>query len=354
MLRLTDIGKSFGTSRAVTGASFDVAEGELVCLLGPSGCGKSTLLRMIAGLTDADTGMIAIAGHDVTALPANRRPTAMVFQSHALWNHMTVERNVSFGLRVQGLPRAEVARRVADVLELVGLSRFARRRPAELSGGQAQRVALARCLVVEPKVLLIDEPFSALDADLRANLRAELKALQRRLKLTVIFVTHDQEEAMELADRIVVMNSGRIEQIGRPNELYLEPRSLTVARFIGQMNICDTTITGGRADWFGAALVTQCEAGPATILCRPEDLRPAAGGAPARVDRVTDLGAMLRLYLTTDDGGQLVWLCTRAMAPTPGNHVRLLPGRCQVYRNGDRIGTADATPPNAARTRTSA
>ncbi len=351
MLRLTDIGKSFGTSRAVAGASFSVAEGELICLLGPSGCGKSTLLRIIAGLADADAGVVEIAGQDVTAMPANRRPTAMVFQSHALWNHMTVERNVSFGLRVRGLPRDEIARRVAAALELVGLSRFARRRPAELSGGQAQRVALARCLVVEPKLLLMDEPFSALDAHLRANLREELKALQRRLKLTVIFVTHDQEEAMELADRIVVMDSGRIEQIGPPDELYLEPRSLTVARFIGQMNICDTTITDGRADWFGAPLVTQCGDGPATILCRPEDLAPSPGGASARVDRVTDLGPMLRLHLTSDDGGQLVWLCARALAPNPGDRVLLMPGRLQVYRDGERIGTAKAASPVTTRTK---
>jgi putative spermidine/putrescine transport system ATP-binding protein len=354
MLRLTEIGKSFGQSRAVTGASFSVAEGELVCLLGPSGCGKSTLLRMIAGLADADTGMVEIAGQDVTALPANRRPTAMVFQSHALWNHMTVERNVSFGLRVRSLPKAEVARRVAAALELVGLSRFARRRPAELSGGQAQRVALARCLVVEPKVLLMDEPFSALDAHLRANLREELKALQRRLKLTVIFVTHDQEEAMELADRIVVMDNGRIEQIGRPNELYLEPRSLTVARFIGQTNICDTTIAGGRADWFGADLVTDCGDGPAIILCRPEDLAPAANGASVRVDRVTDLGPMIRLHLTSDDGGQLVWLRARSGAPNPGDRLLLMPGRLQVYRDGERIGTARAASPFEARARTTA
>ncbi|NJM83809.1 MAG: ABC transporter ATP-binding protein [Tabrizicola sp.] len=352
MLRLTDVGKSFGGAQAVAAASFSVVEGELVCLLGPSGCGKSTLLRMIAGLTEPDTGVIEIAGQDVTTLPANRRPTAMVFQSHALWNHMTVERNVSFGLRVRGLPRTEIADRVAAALDLVGLSRFGSRRPAELSGGQAQRVALARCLVVQPKVLLMDEPFSALDAHLRANLREELKALQRRLTLTVIFVTHDQEEAMELADRIVVMDSGRIEQIGRPNELYLEPQSLTVARFIGQTNICETTIAGGRADWFGARLLTQCADGPATILSRPEDLVPASNGAPARVDRVTDLGPMLRLHLTTDDGGQLVWLCPRSSAPQTGSRVSLVPGRLQVYRNGERIGTAEAARPSTAHART--
>jgi len=171
MLKVRNLTKLFDTNRAVSGATFDVAQGELICLLGPSGCGKSTLLRMIAGLALPDAGRIDIDGKDVTDAQANRRPTAMVFQSHALWNHMTVAQNVAFGLRVQGLPGPVIADKVAAALTLVGLDGFARRRPAELSGGQAQRVALARCLVVEPKVLLMDEPFSALDAHLRANLR---------------------------------------------------------------------------------------------------------------------------------------------------------------------------------------
>ena len=223
MLRVENLTKSFDTNRAVSGATFDVAQGELICLLGPSGCGKSTLLRMIAGLAMSDGGMIDIDGRDVTDAQANRRPTAMVFQSHALWNHMTVAQNVSFGLRVQGLPKPVIADKVAAALTLVGLDGFARRRPAELSGGQAQRVALARCLVVEPKVLLMDEPFSALDAHLRANLREELKALQRRLRLTTIFVTHDLGVVARLCDRVIVLYGGRIMEEGPAQALFDAP-----------------------------------------------------------------------------------------------------------------------------------
>jgi putative spermidine/putrescine transport system ATP-binding protein len=215
MLSIRNLSRSFGATKAVDHVSLEVPRGELLCLVGPSGCGKSTLLRMAAGLTSSDSGAILIEGSDVTAIPANRRPTAMVFQSHALWPHMTVERNIGFGLRVRKVPADEQKRRIAAVLDLVGLAGFEKRYPAEMSGGQAQRVALARCLVVEPRILLMDEPFSALDAHLRQKLRDDLKALQRRLGLTTLFVTHDQEEAMEIADRIAVMRSGKIEQADR-------------------------------------------------------------------------------------------------------------------------------------------
>ena len=345
MLTLDHLTKTFGQTTAVSGASFSAAQGELVCLLGPSGCGKSTLLRMIAGLTDSDAGRIGIDGQDVTAQPANRRPTAMVFQSHALWNHMSVAQNVGFGLRVQGLPRAQIAQRVTAALALVGLDGFGLRRPAELSGGQAQRVALARCLVVEPKVLLMDEPFSALDAHLRANLRTELKALQRRLKLTTIFVTHDQDEAMELADRIVVMHAGRIEQIGPPGDLYLDPQTLTVARFIGQMNEATVPVKAGRANWLGLPVTLTAPDGPVTLLCRPEDLRPDPGGIPGRVARIIDLGPLLRISVATDEGATLNWLCHRSAAPQPGAPITLMPLRLLAYRDGARIGTCDPAPP---------
>ena len=334
MLDIIGIEKTFGTTKAVAGATFSVAEGELVCLLGPSGCGKSTLLRMIAGLADQDRGRLVIEGRDVSALAANRRPTAMVFQSHALWNHMTVAQNVAFGLRVRRLPRTEIARKVTEALELVGLAGFDKRRPTELSGGQAQRVALARCLVVEPKVLLMDEPFSALDAHLRKNLREELKHLQRRLKLATIFVTHDQEEAMELADRIVVMSDGRIEQIGPPSELYLGPQTLTVANFIGSMNACDTRVDNGRANWFGASIAVARSDGPAAILCRPEDMKLDGAGAPGQVSRIIDLGPMMRVTATTEGGQPLIWLCSRAAAPEVGDQVKLAPTRLHVYRDG--------------------
>jgi putative spermidine/putrescine transport system ATP-binding protein len=344
MLNIDNITKTFGQSTAVSGATFRVGLGEMVCLLGPSGCGKSTLLRMIAGLATSDSGTIGIDGQDVTRLQANRRPTAMVFQSHALWNHMSVAQNVSFGLRVQGLPRDVIAQKVLGALRLVGLDGFAKRRPAELSGGQAQRVALARCLVVEPKVLLMDEPFSALDAHLRAKLREELKLLQRRLKLTTIFVTHDQDEAMELADRIVVMQAGRIEQIGPPGDLYLEPQTLTVARFIGQMNEATVHVAGGRANWLGQPVALNAPDGEVTMLCRPEDLRRDPSGIRGRVARIIDLGPMLRVSIATDEGATLTWLCPRRDAPAPGAALSLLPARLLIYQNGTRIGTVMPAP----------
>jgi putative spermidine/putrescine transport system ATP-binding protein len=334
MLNIQSLTKTFGQTTAVSSASFRVGLGELVCLLGPSGCGKSTLLRMVAGLTPSDSGRIDIDGRDVTTQAANRRPTAMVFQSHALWNHMSVAQNVGFGLRVRRLPNAVIAEKVAAALSLVGLDGFAKRRPIELSGGQAQRVALARCLVVEPKVLLMDEPFSALDAHLRKNLREELKLLQRRMQLTTIFVTHDQEEAMELADRIVVMSDGRLEQIGPPGELYLRPQTRTVANFIGSMNACETRIDNGRANWFGVNIAVARGDGSAAILCRPEDLKLDAAGAPGMVSRIIDLGPMLRVTVTTPAGAALVWLCARTAVPAVGDPVRLAPTRLHVYRDG--------------------
>ena len=343
MLDIDAIKKSYSGSIAVSGASFSVGHGELICLLGPSGCGKSTLLRVIAGLTEADTGAIRIEGADVTALAANKRPTAMVFQSHALWNHMTVAQNIGFGLRVRGLPKTEIAEKTAGVLNLVGLGGFGVRLPAELSGGQAQRVALARCLVVEPKVLLMDEPFSALDAHLRKNLREELKSLQRRLQLTTIFVTHDQEEAMELADRIVVMRAGRVEQVGPPGQLYLNPQTLGVAQFIGSMNTCTTRISGGQTNWFGLTVAAPYGDGEVVVLNRPEDMVRSRIGAEARVTRIVDLGPMMKVSLITPAGDLLTWTCPRADAPPPGSDLRLMPRRLHLYRDEVLLGTLDAT-----------
>jgi putative spermidine/putrescine transport system ATP-binding protein len=334
MLDIDAISKAFAGAPAVREVSFTVERGELVCLLGPSGCGKSTLLRVISGLTDADSGAIRIEGTDMTRAAANRRPTAMVFQSHALWSHMTVAQNVGFGLRVRGLPRAEIAQKVAAVLDLVGLSAFGKRLPAELSGGQAQRVALARCLVVEPKVLLMDEPFSALDAHLRKSLREELKSLQRRLDLTTIFVTHDQEEAMELADRIVVMQAGRLEQFATPGSLYRNPQTLGVAQFIGAMNTCTTTLSGTKARWYGLPLRLALPDGEAALLCRPEDLYLDPKGARARVTRVLDLGPVTKVSLITAEGDLLTWTCAREAAPDVDAEITLLPRRLHAFRDG--------------------
>ena len=345
MLQIDAITKTYQGTPAVRDASFTVARGELVCLLGPSGCGKSTLLRIISGLTDCDSGSVRIEGVDMTATQANRRPTAMVFQSHALWSHMSVAQNVGFGLRVRGLPKAEIAAKTAAVLDLVGLQAFAKRLPAELSGGQAQRVALARCLVVEPKVLLMDEPFSALDAHLRKGLREELKALQGRLDLTTIFVTHDQEEAMELADRIVVMQGGRVEQVGPPGVLYQNPSTLGVAQFIGAMNTCTTTLRQGAADWYGLDLRLPLPDGEVALLCRPEDVYPDAKGAAARVTRVIDLGPVTKVTLMTEAGDLLTWTCPRDQAPDLGRLLTLLPRRLHAFRNGALIGLAQSPLP---------
>ena len=345
MLQIDAVTKTYQGTPAVRDASFSVARGELVCLLGPSGCGKSTLLRIISGLTACDSGTVSIEGVDMTAAPANRRPTAMVFQSHALWSHMNVAQNVGFGLRVRGLPKAEIAAKTAAVLDLVGLSAFVKRLPAELSGGQAQRVALARCLVVEPKVLLMDEPFSALDAHLRKGLREELKALQGRLDLTTIFVTHDQEEAMELADRIVVMQGGRVEQVGPPGALYQNPSTLGVAQFIGAMNTCATNLRHGAVVWYGVTLRMPLPDGEVALLCRPEDLSIDPNGAAARVARVIDLGPVTKVNLITETGDLLTWTCPRDQAPDLGRVMTLLPRRLHAFRGGALMGLMEAPLP---------
>ncbi len=340
MLLVRDLTKRFGATRAVDTVTLEVAEGELVCLLGPSGCGKSTLLRMVAGLTSADDGAIVIDGADVTAQPANRRPTAMVFQSHALWPHMTAERNIGFGLRVRGVPGDAQRARIAAALDLVGLAGFERRYPGEMSGGQAQRVALARCLVVEPRVLLMDEPFSALDAHLRKRLREDLKALQQRLGLTTLFVTHDQDEAMELADRIAVMREGRIEQVDPPSEIYLNPRTLHVARFIGGMNETEVALREGHATWHGISLPLGAPTGTYRGLSRPEDLETSPSGAPFRVERSVDLGAAIRLQMRSSNGDPVSWVTARAAAPDVGTTVSLWPRRLLLYQNDQLVSAA--------------
>jgi putative spermidine/putrescine transport system ATP-binding protein len=339
MLSLRNVNRNFGTTKAVDAVALDVAQGELLCLLGPSGCGKSTLLRIIAGLARADSGNVAIGEEDVTALPANRRPTAMVFQSHALWPHMTVARNVGFGLRVRGIAAAEQRKRIGDVLELVGLAGFEKRYPSQMSGGQAQRVALARCLVVEPRILLMDEPFSALDAHLRQRLREDLKALQQRLGLTTIFVTHDQDEAMQLADRIAVMREGRIEQIDTPSNIYLRPDTLEVARFIGSMNETDVTVSNGLITWHGEKFAAEVDDGNYRALCRPEDVSLVPSGAEASVERIVDLGSSLRLHLRAADGHSLTVIVNRADLPAPNAPVFLRPSHLHLFVDGKRVTT---------------
>jgi len=243
-ISIAGVNLSYGATHVLKDVNLEIVPGEFFAFLGPSGCGKTTLLRLIAGFAQAQTGRVAIGGEDISALPPWKRDVGMVFQSYALWPHMSVARNVAFGLEERRVPRAEIAPRVQQALELVGLGHLAGRRPSQLSGGQQQRVALARTIVVRPKVLLLDEPLSNLDAKLRVQVRRELRDLQQSLRLTTIFVTHDQEEANTICDRIAVMNEGVIQQVGSPMELYDRPANLFVAGFLGTANILDGAAEG--------------------------------------------------------------------------------------------------------------
>jgi iron(III) transport system ATP-binding protein len=289
----------YGATPVLADISLAVARGELFAFLGPSGSGKTTLLRLIAGFGTPSSGRVLIGERDVTSLPPWSRNVGMVFQSYALWPHMTVAKNVAFGLERRRLARAEIDRKVAEALALVGLTAFADRRPAQLSGGQQQRVALARTLVIEPEVLLLDEPLSNLDAKLRVEMRAELRRLQRKLGITAIYVTHDQEEANAIADRIAVLNEGRIQQIGTPVELYDCPANRFVATFLGTVNLIDGQLeTGGRfvtADGFSLAGIDG-PAGAAQVSIRPQAIAigPADGGIPATITEHEFLGAVSR------------------------------------------------------------
>jgi len=287
LLSIRDLGKHFGGFHALKGVSLEVEHGEFIALLGPSGCGKTTLLRCIAGFLTPDTGDIRIGGDSVTRLPPHRRPLNTVFQNYALFPHMSVLDNIAYGPRRHGVPRGEAAERAAQALQLVGLEALGARYPRELSGGQQQRVALARAVVNRPKLLLLDEPLSALDMKLRKRMQIELKHLQEKLGIAFVFVTHDQEEAMSMADRIVVMNRGLIEQVGSGTAIYATPATRFVADFIGEANLLSGTPdgAGGLRLAFGTAVVPCHGADPRqshTGVLRPEHLelldRPDAPG----------------------------------------------------------------------------
>jgi len=343
-IEVRNLSKHFGTFQALDNVSLDFPSGELVALLGPSGCGKTTLLRIVAGLEYPDSGSVLFHGEDATDVHVRERNVGFVFQHYALFRHMTVFDNVAFGLTVR--PRAnrpskaEIARKVHELLQLVQLDWLADRYPDQLSGGQRQRIALARALAVEPRVLLLDEPFGALDAKVRKDLRRWLRRLHDELHVTSIFVTHDQEEAMEVADRIVVVNQGRIEQIGTPEEIYNNPASAFVYEFIGHVNCIHGHVSDGWAvlnDW--RVPVPEALHGEDKVVgyIRPHDLtlRPGEVGANATIRGVVRVGPLVRLEVVHNAGTILeAEVSAKELADglAPGQRVSVSPGEIRVFR----------------------
>ncbi|MER7921088.1 MULTISPECIES: ABC transporter ATP-binding protein [unclassified Streptomyces] len=309
--------REFGATVALDGLDLTVRPGEFLALLGPSGCGKTTALRMLAGFEHPDSGAVLVDGRDITRVPAHRRDAGMVFQSYSLFPHLPAVDNVAFGLRMRGVRAAERRSRAAELLELVGLGDKGERFPHQLSGGQQQRVALARALALRPRVLLLDEPLSALDAKVRLSLREEIRRLQQELGITTLFVTHDQEEALSIADRVAVMRSGRLEQCAEPAELYGRPATAFVAEFVGTMSRIPGELKDGTVEVLGQRLPADGEApdGAVDVLVRPENLRVRADGqGGARVVATAFLGAVVRLTVRLADG-------TEAKADLPAHEA---------------------------------
>jgi multiple sugar transport system ATP-binding protein len=323
-----DIYKAYGKVKVIHGIGFDITDGEFVVLVGPSGCGKSTLLRMLAGLEEITGGEISIDGKVVNDLDSKDRDIAMVFQSYALYPHMTVRENMGFSLKLRKADAKTINQRVADAARILNLDQLLDRYPRELSGGQRQRVAMGRAIVRDPKVFLFDEPLSNLDAKLRVAMRAEIKALHQRLKTTTVYVTHDQIEAMTMADRIVVMHDGIIEQIGTPLELFDRPGNLFVAQFIGSpaMNVFSGMVRSGQVEGLGAqwplAPGMAAEGQAVSYGVRPTDLRLAASGIPGRVIIVEPTGAETELLVEVG-GQQMVVVIHGRTQAQPGDPVHL-------------------------------
>jgi len=362
-LQLIDLHRDFGTTKALDGIEISLGQGEFLSLLGPSGCGKTTALRLVAGFDRPDKGSIIVDGKDVTRVSPSKRDMGMVFQAYSLFPNMTAEQNVEFGLKIRGRKRADRQKRVEELMELVGLGHAGKRYPHQLSGGMQQRVALARALAIEPRVLLLDEPLSALDAKVRVQLREEIRRIQLELGITTLYVTHDQEEALAVSDHVAVMWSGRIEQMATPAVMYNSPATPFVAEFIGTMNRLEATVvdgTSGEVDHRGARMTVPAAQGltrgeRVLVLVRPETLEvaPVDGGSSANGGLVGDivahtfLGATTRLKMLGEDVEliadiptarvEALPIGTRVVAHVPLEGVRLL-----------SLADADAAPASAA------
>ncbi|TCS14963.1 sulfate/molybdate ABC transporter ATP-binding protein [Caulobacter sp. BK020] len=335
-ISIRSVEKKFGRYPALNSVNLEIADGELVALLGPSGSGKTTLLRTIAGLEFPDAGQVLFEGQDVTFASAAARRVGFVFQQYALFKHMTVARNIAFGLDVRKgkdkPPKAEIARRVDELLKLVELEGLGKRYPSQLSGGQRQRVALSRALAVQPSVLLLDEPFGALDATVRKSLRKELRRVHDATGVTTIFVTHDQEEALELADRVAILNAGRIEQIGTPHEVHDNPATPFVCGFVGEANRFEGTVSGGRFTSGPVILPAPDAAGGAALaFVRPHDLVLDAEGFAAKVERVVIQGPLANVDASLPDGRRIEICAARDEAAKFSSDIRLSARRAHVF-----------------------
>jgi spermidine/putrescine ABC transporter ATP-binding subunit len=344
-LALSGLTKTYGSSTAVENFTLRIGAGEMVALLGPSGCGKTTTLRMIAGLVEPTEGDVLIDGHCVTHIPVHRRNIGMLFQNYALFPHLSVAENVAFGLQMRGLSKAAIRPKVAAALSLVRLADYADRLPSALSGGQQQRVALARAIVIEPNLLLLDEPLGALDRNLRESMQVEIRQIQKRLGITAVLVTHDQEEALTMADRVVIMRDGHIEQAGTPEEIYGRPASRFVASFIGTSNFLCGSVVGRHGDSLqvrlagpGQVLVPWPDDGRADVLIsvRPEAVALAAfdgttsapeDGAPATVQQIVYRGQTTHVHMQLADGEPFVAFLPNRQGETAG----------QVFTVGDKV-----------------
>jgi putative spermidine/putrescine transport system ATP-binding protein len=338
-VQLVDLHRHYGPVHALDGLTLEIEPGELVALLGPSGCGKTTALRSLAGLDEPDAGRVVVGGRDITHLPANRRDMGVVFQAYSLFPNMSARDNVAYGLRLRGIDASERTRRVDELLDLVGLGRHAGHYPHQLSGGQQQRVALARALAIRPQVLLLDEPLSALDAKVRRQLREEIRRIQVMVGTTTLFVTHDQEEALALGDRVGVMSAGRLEQIAPPAELYERPRTAFVAEFVGLTNRIPGLARDGMVTILGSVvplLEGSAGPGPVTALVRPEaiTLVPDDEG-DARVLTVSFLGSLCRVQVAAPDGTLVVAQTSAQDASSlrPGSTVAVTLLELPVFAN---------------------